>query len=219
MKYSTESLSEHAYGRKKTSLSIERRVQAFAELEVREESERLAHSTACKFEISAKSAEVVIRDLLMRRGIEKIRRAAGSERVVDNGARPAGMNDCRIYGKPAEIKTGGAVNYYASADWTEEDVLPGCEYVAFALLEQASEYDDLIEGLCDCTAILPRTEFLGLCEAAARKGIRSTFALKGTTGTALTFQPVPLRKVREAVLQGIESGEYETLEGYLLDRA
>lgn len=221
MKYSNDSLRAHAYGRTRYSLSVETRTSALVEVEVREDLERAKGSTACKYRIGAKSCEGLVRDLLNARGVATIVRDESGHRYVDFGARPNRntAGECRIYGRPGDVKTGGAVNYYADADWTEDDIMPGKAYIAFTLLEQASEAPDPIDGICDWTAILSREQFIGMCEQVSRKGLRSTFGLKGTYGTALTFQPQPLERLRALIKAGIENGELETLEGYLLDRA
>lgn len=219
MKYSNDSLRSHAYGRERYSLSIETRVKALADLEKREESERSKSSTACKYEIGAKACEGLVRDLLNIRGVETIVRDEAGHRVVDFGARPnrGTAGECKIYGRRGEIKTGGTVNYYASCDWTEEDILPGKEYIAWTLLDEASDATDAVDGICDWTAIIDRATFIDLCSQASRKGIQGTFHV--TTRGTLSFQPTPLNKLRALIKEGIEKGELETLEGYLLDRA
>ena len=221
MKYSNDSLRAHAYGRTRYSLSVEVRTEALQKLEERENAERAKRSTACKYAIGAKACEGIVRDLLNRRGVGTVVRDESGHRIVDFACRPNRntAGECRVYDQPGDVKTGGAVNYFADPNWTEDDICPNKAYIAFTLLEQASTYTDAIEGICDWTAILSRETFIEMCEQASRKGIRGTFHLTGTYGTALTFQPTPLAKLRAMIREGIESGEIETLEGYLLDRA
>ena len=221
MKYSNDSLRAHAYGRTRYSLSVETRTEALQKLEERENAERAKRSTACKYSIGAKACEGLVRDLLNVRGVGTRIVDECGHRIVDFASRPNRntAGECRVYDQPGDVKTGGAVNYFADADWTEDDICPGKAYIAFTLLEQASEYADAVEGICDWTAILTRATFIEMCEQASRKGIRGTFHLTGSYGTALTFQPTPLAKLRAMIREGIESGEIETLEGYLLDRA
>ena len=218
MKYENTSLMEHAYGRKRTTLSRAKREAGLEAMEIREEAERMKNSTACKYEIGAKSLEAIVRDLLMMRGVGTIVRDETGRRVIDFAARPnrQTMGEAKVYGRRAEVKTGGTVNYYATASWTEADILPNAEYVCWTLLDEASDAHDAIEGICDWTAILSRETFLELCEQASRKGLKGTFHV--TTRGTLSFQPTPLEKLRRMIHEGIESGEFETLEGYLLDR-
>lgn len=220
MKYSNDSLRAHAYGRVRYTLSVTVRIDALVALEEREEAERMKRSTACKFEIGAKACEGIVRDLLNRRGVGTIVRDEAQHRVVDFGARPNRntLGECRIYGRPGEVKTGGTVGYGVfSEDWTEEDILPGKEYIAWTLLEEASDVHDAVDGICDWTAIIDRDTFLSLCEQASRKGIKGTFHLNSRGD--ISFQPTPLAKLRNMIREGIENGDFETLEGYLLDRA
>lgn len=219
MKYSNDSLRAHAYGRTRYSLSVETRVDALDKLEQAENAERAKGSTACRFEIGAKPCEGLVRDLLNARGVSTIVRDESGHRYVDFSARPNRntAGECRVYGQPCDVKTGGTVNYYADADWTEEDICPNKAYIAFTLLEQASEAKDAVDGICDWTAILSRETFIDLCGQASRKGLRGTFHV--TTRGTLSFQPTPLAKLRAMIQEGIEAGEIETLEGYLLDRA
>ena len=220
MKYENSSLERHAYGRTRTALSVETRERGLLEVEQREDSERRKGSTACKYDIGAKSAEGLVRDLTNVRGVDMVVRGENGEKYIDFAARPNRNNrgECKLYGRPADVKSGGALVYALyKQDWTEDDLLPGKEYVAFVLLEKASEAKDKIEGLCDWTAILSREQFFELCRKASRKGIRGTLHLN--TRGDVSFQKTPLEKLRNMIREGIEHGTIETLEGYLLDRA
>lgn len=219
MKYSNDSLMAHAYGRKRTSLSAEVRIQGLKILELIEEERRSKGSTDCKYGISAYSIDGLIRDLTNLRGVDYRVSDESGHKVIDILCRPNRNNrgECILYGRPGEIKSGGCVNYNPPTDWDECDILPNKEYIAWTLLEEASEAEDPINGICDWTAIMSREEFIELCERASRKGIHGTFHV--TTRGPLAFQPTPLRKLREMIKQMIEDGEIETLEGYLLDRA
>lgn len=220
MKYSNDSLMAHAYGRTKTTLSKSTRENGLMAMEEREDAEAVKGSTACKYAIGAKSTEAIVRDLLMVRGVGMIIRDESKHKMIDFAARPnRQLNGCeaRVYGRRAEIKTGGTVNYYATECWTEADILPNAEYVCWTLLDEASDAHDAIEGICDWTAILTREMFIELCERASRKGLRGTFHV--TSRGTLSFQPSPLERLRAMIHEGIETGEFETLEGYLLNRA
>lgn len=219
MKYSNDSLMEHAYGRTRTTLSRATRIAGLEAMEAREDAEAMKGSTACKYAISAKSAEAIVRDLLMVRGVGMIVRDETGRKVLDFAARPnrQAIGEAKVYGRRAEIKSGGTVNYYATASWTEADILPTAEYVCWSLLDEASDEHDAVAGLCDWTAILTRDTFIELCASASRKGLKGTFHV--TSRGTLSFQPSPLEKLRKMIHEGIETGEFETLEGYLLDRA
>lgn len=220
MKYNNDSLRAHAYGRTRFSLSVATRTTALHELEVREDLEAAKASTACTFAIGAKSCEGLVRDLLNVRGVEYVVRDEAGHKYVDFAARPnrTKLGECKVYGRPADVKTGGTLAYGVwSDDWTEYDLLPGKDYVVFTLLEEASEAKDAVDGICDWTAIIDRATFIGMLEKASRKGLRGTVHLNSRGD--LSFQPTPLAKLRQMIHEGIVSGELETLEGYLLDRA
>lgn len=220
MKYNNDSLRAHAYGRTRYSLSVETRIGALYELEAREDLEAAKGSTACTFAIGAKSCEGLVRDLLNVRGVATIVRDEAGHRYVDFAARPnrTKLGECKVYGRPAEVKTGGTLAYGVwSNDWNEYDLMPGKDYVVFTLLEEASEAKDAIDGICDWTAIIDRPTFIRMLEKASRKGLRGTVHLNPRGD--LSFQPTPLAKLRHMIHEGIVNGELETLEGYLLDRA
>lgn len=220
MKYSDASLRAHAYGRTRYALSAQTRASALEALEQREDAEAEKRSTACVFAIGAKSCEGLVRDLLNVRGVATIVRDEAGHRYVDFAARPnrTKLGECRIYGKPGEVKTGGTLAYGIwSDDWTEDDLLPGKAYIAFTLLEDASDSKDAVDGICDWTAIIDRATFIGMLARASRKGLRGTVHLNSRGD--LSFQPTPLAKLRQMIHDGIVAGELETLEGYLLDRA
>ena len=225
MHITNEQLLAHAYGRKRNALSKATREAEIEKLNARDAEYRAKGSTAERYAIGAHAVEVVARELSLARGCGMIVIDENGTLRPDFCCRPTRMWDGKLYGKPAEIKTGGTVCYNPPADWTEDDILRNKKYVAFCLTPQAEERyldpdntDDEVTIICDLTAIISREMFLSLCAQASRKGLRGTFHITGKN-KVLAFQPTPLTKLREMIKELIDHGEVETLEGYLLSRA
>ena len=119
--------------------------------------------------------------------------------------------------KHVEVKGGGNFGYFPE-DWTADDIYPTAKLIAFCLAKEIGEQEDLLDGLLDYTAMIPRDLFIDMLERAGKKGIRSTLHLTAACRTGLpvlAFQPRPLERVRDMVRYMLEHCEVDTLRTYL----
>lgn len=175
------------------------------EMVARYATERAKGSTAEKFTISAKAAEVYIRHHIMVRGLTS---------KADFRARRAGKADGRLYidGHPFDydVKTGGTVGSpKADGNWDEEDILPKVQYVIFTVMDIVEDEDDIL----DDSIIFTREAWLELCASCSRKGLKGTFHVTGKS-PVIAFQPTPLNKLRRMVEDMLNAGEGWTVRDY-----
>ena len=183
-----------------------------AAMYTRPAAEKAKGSTAEVFNISAKGVEPDLR-----------REFYARMEPADCRARAAGKVDIVLYidghRYNGEVKTGGTVGKPAcDGTFSEAEILPRAQYVVFVVIDRCDSWNDVLDN----TAIMPREQFLELCEASSRKGLHGTFHITspGKKGRApvVAFQPTPLEKLRRQVEALIESGEVMTAWDYLEQR-
>ena len=160
-------------------------------------------STAETFTFSQKAIEALLRE-----------KAYKKMRATDYRARPAGKADIFIYGKRAEIKTGGTVlTGNAVTAWTENNLFSKEHYIVFPVINAIYDEDDMLDN----TAIFDRDTFIQLCASCSRKGINGTFHVTGRPAV-VAFQPLPLKKLRDLVMDLIVNGDALTFRTYLMEK-
>ena len=165
--------------------------------------EKAKKSTAETFTYSQKAIEALLRE-----------KAYKKMRADDYRARPAGKADIFIYGKRAEIKTGGTVLTGEKVNSWNENILFSTEkYVVFPVINEIHDDDDMLDN----TAIFDRDTFIQLCASCSRKGLHGTFHVTGTPAV-VAFQPLPLKKLRELVMELIVNGDALTFRTYLMEK-
>jgi hypothetical protein len=176
----------------------------------RAEAESAKGSTSCKFGVDLKDCEIVTRHILKLEGNNSARQFH-----VERSSR----SDIIAKGnKHIEVKGGGNFGHFPD-NWEATDIYPNAKLVAFCLAKEIGEQDDLLEGLLDYTAMLPRALFIDLLEKASRKGIHSTLHLTSAKRNGgmpvLAFQPNPLERMRDMVRDLLDHCEVDTLRTYL----
>ena len=195
---------------RRTSMSKADRAKA---LEARQaKSEAIAantSSTAHRYALACTDAELYIRDVMYKRGVGNIR---------DFGSRAANVSDMWH----EEIKCGGNLGrpaFHMDGTFDADDIYPHAKFIVWVLYQEVEDTDDLV----DMSAIVPRDEFIAILERASRKGLHGTLRLKpnGKNGSrdtcdlVMAFQPTPLEKVRDAVREGLDSGEFISVRTWL----
>lgn len=178
-------------------MSNERRAAAIAAMEARSAMEAIKGSTAERFAISQKAVEAFVRDFWYDGGLRS---------ETDFRARTAGKADLRMYGKQAEVKSGGTVGVPEfDGSWTADNVMPDAHYVVFPLMDEIVEPEDVPDN----TVVMERHTFIEVAATCSRKGLEGVFHT--TSRGVIAFQPTPLRKLREQFLEMLLNGELPTL--------
>lgn len=188
----------------KMRMNENRRESAIHAMTERSINERQKGSTAETFAISQKAVEAYVRDFWYNGGLRN---------ESDFRARSAGKADMKLFGKVAEIKTGGTVGIPSSYEWDETDVMPNACYIVFPLMDMIETAADIPDN----TVVMERSVFIEIAGTCSRKGLAGVFHM--TSRGVLAFQPTPLRKLRETLFNMLCNGELPTLATLKEDRA
>lgn len=194
-----------------TRMSATRIINANNAATARYAQEKKKGSTAERYAYSMKKVEYVIRHECYEGGLRseedfRARRQGSPDIILTiNGVRGRG-----------EVKCGGTVSKggWCGENFDECDIMPDAVYVIIPLITEIYDDDDVYDN----SIILTRAEYLDICRAASRKGIKSTFHITGPkTRPVIAYQSTPLAKVRATVKSMLESGDCYTVRDYVND--
>lgn len=184
-------------------MNSSRRARAIAAMTERSIAEAMKGSTAERFAISQKAVEAFVRDFWYDGGLRS---------ESDFRARTAGKADLIMFGRRAEVKSGGTVGIPESASWDENDVMPDAHFVVFPLMDEITCADDVPDN----TLVMERSAFIEIAATCSRKGLAGVFHV--TSRGVLAFQPTPLRKLRDTLLFLLMIGKLPTLRTFKEER-
>ena len=181
-------------------MSQARRARAIADMNRRTAMEGMKGSTAERFSISQKAVEAFVRDFYYEGGLRS---------ELDFRARTAGKADLIMRGRRAEVKSGGTVGMPDfDGSWSDADVMPNASWIVFPLMDEIVDAEDVP----DCSVVMEREVFIEIAATCSRKGLSGTFHT--TSRGVIAFQPTPLRKLRETLLEMLYTGELPTLRSF-----